>query len=261
MTFHIEQNPNLLDFDLFSRLNDACFPHEPVSLHEFQTYFSGSFWVVYDHQEPISFAVMSHGKDRAHIRRIGVHPHYRRKGLGKSLMDAILRKANDMGTPRIDLLVQQDNVAAIQLYRKYGFQITGESIQFSASITPLEAKNYVAVPIDSYRGQEYAVQNWAGSHAPPHQWVLIFLRGESPVGFTRFSPGFPGCSPFELFQGAPLVKIQALVSTLGPYALPNKTTIKITTSNPTAISLFKSSDTLENYSLYQMVKTTNTNSS
>lgn len=255
MTFCISSNANNLDFEAFSRLNEACFPHEPISTHDFQAFIKASFWTVTRQGEPVGYAVMSHHGNRAHIRRIGIHPAYRRQGLGHQLMQSILDQAAGLGAAWIDLSVQQDNPAAIHLYRKYGFQFTGESVQFSLSIPSPPATNYAAIPVNEFRGHAEAIQAWSDSHAPPNYWVLVFMQGNVTLGFTRFSPDFPGCSPFEIFEDTPLVDIQALVSTLGPYTLPGKTTVKITTGNPTAIGLFKTGGIRQNYSLYGMGKT------
>jgi GNAT superfamily N-acetyltransferase len=259
--FRITPGANHLDYETFYRLNEACFPHEPVSPHEYQAFKMAAFWTVTHQDQPVGYAVLSHREDRAHIRRIGIHPSYRRQGLGRRLMQTMLDKAGLLGATWIDLAVQQDNPAAIQLYRKFGFQVTGECIQFSLSILSPAVPGYAAIPVDEYPGQEERIKNLAGSHVPPHRWVLVFVQGDTPLGFTRFSPDFPGCSPFELFSGAPVEDILALVSTLGPYALLGKTTIKITTGNPQAIALFQAVHTSENYSLYHLKKNLPSNAS
>ncbi|KMT22919.1 GNAT family N-acetyltransferase [Clostridium cylindrosporum] len=47
-------------------------------------------------------------------------------GVGKALMDCFLKWAKSNGiTKKIDLLVREDNIPAISLYLKFGFQIEG----------------------------------------------------------------------------------------------------------------------------------------
>ncbi|MEG0371336.1 MAG: GNAT family N-acetyltransferase, partial [Clostridium sp.] len=47
-------------------------------------------------------------------------------GIGKALMDCFLKWARGNGvTQKIDLLVREDNLAAISLYLRYGFQVEG----------------------------------------------------------------------------------------------------------------------------------------
>ena len=260
MSIRITTRTDRIDYAAFTRLNAACFPREPVSPQEFQSFLAADFWVVLEHQQPIGFAVMSHHENQAHIRRIGIHPGYRRRGLGERLMRAMLEKAASLDATWIDLAVQQDNPAAIQLYRKFGFEIVGKSVQFSVPISQHRAEEYAILPIDAYQNtaayapHEESILEWAAAHDPPHRWVLVFFKGGAPIGFTRFNPDFPGCSPFELFEGAPGVEIQALISLLNPHAFPGKTTLKITTSNQAAITLFEATGARQNYSLFEMGK-------
>lgn len=260
MKIRLESRNEHLDYERFTRLNDLCFPHALVSPYEFQTFLAASTWVVYDQEAPIGYAVMSHHEDRAHIRRIGVHPDYRRQGLGMTLMESMLEKAVKLVVNLVDLMVQQDNAPAIRLYEKYNFQITDESIQFATPNSPMEAEGYSVIPLDRIQNRTdfgpYADQlrDWAAAHHPPEKWVLVFYKRGTPIGFTRFSPDFPGCSPFELFNTEDVEDILTLVSQIHPYTLPGKKTIKITTNNPKAISLLKRAGIPENYRLYQMVK-------
>lgn len=59
----------------------------------------------------------------AHCGRLGmgVHPDYRRRGLGEALMRACLVKAKAKGITRVELEVRADNLPAIRLYEKVGF--------------------------------------------------------------------------------------------------------------------------------------------
>ncbi|MCA3219622.1 MAG: GNAT family N-acetyltransferase [Burkholderiales bacterium] len=53
---------------------------------------------------------------------MGIHPEYRRRGLGQRLLAACIEKAWLKGVTRIELEARADNVAAIALYEKLGFQ-------------------------------------------------------------------------------------------------------------------------------------------
>lgn len=46
---------------------------------------------------------------------------YRRRGIGSRLLSAALMKARGIGLTRVELEVRADNIAALQLYRKFGF--------------------------------------------------------------------------------------------------------------------------------------------
>jgi len=59
--------------------------------------------------------------DEAHITTIGVHPDYRRHGIGEQLFAALLEEAAARGVRRASLEVRETNQAAQSLYAKYGF--------------------------------------------------------------------------------------------------------------------------------------------
>jgi ribosomal-protein-alanine N-acetyltransferase len=55
----------------------------------------------------------------AWIATIGVHPDYRRRGLGARLLAEVEARLTQ---PRLKLTVRQSNLAAIALYRKFGYE-------------------------------------------------------------------------------------------------------------------------------------------
>ena len=56
------------------------------------------------------------------IYSIAVSPDHRGRGLGRLLMDDLLTTCRREGVSRLYLEVRQDNVPAIGLYRRYGFE-------------------------------------------------------------------------------------------------------------------------------------------
>jgi ribosomal-protein-alanine N-acetyltransferase len=63
--------------------------------------------------------------DEAHITTFGVHPGWRRQGVGRRLMVRILELAREMRATRLTLEVRAGNVAAQALYRAFGFEVVG----------------------------------------------------------------------------------------------------------------------------------------
>jgi len=61
--------------------------------------------------------------DEAHISTLGVHPDYRRLGLGEYLLASMLLEAMGRGAHLATLEVRVSNVAAQALYCKYGFRV------------------------------------------------------------------------------------------------------------------------------------------
>lgn len=64
--------------------------------------------------------------DEAEILTIAVSPAFRRKGLGRALMDAVLRHLHHERACALFLEVDEANIAAHALYRRLGFVKVGE---------------------------------------------------------------------------------------------------------------------------------------
>jgi ribosomal-protein-alanine N-acetyltransferase len=63
--------------------------------------------------------------DEAHITTFGVHPEWRRQGVGRRLMVRLLEVAVELGARRMTLEVRAGNLAAQGLYRGFGFEVAG----------------------------------------------------------------------------------------------------------------------------------------
>ena len=63
--------------------------------------------------------------DEAHITLLGVHPDYRRKGFGTLLLLTLLEDAIARQLKWATLEVNVNNINAINLYQKFGFDIAG----------------------------------------------------------------------------------------------------------------------------------------
>jgi ribosomal-protein-alanine N-acetyltransferase len=67
----------------------------------------GGFWLIFD---------------EAHFVNLAVHPAFRRRGIGKQLLSALLTLAKERGATRATLEVRVSNTAAIKLYEGFGFK-------------------------------------------------------------------------------------------------------------------------------------------
>jgi ribosomal-protein-alanine N-acetyltransferase len=68
--------------------------------------------------------------DEAHITTFGVHPAWRRQGVGRRLMLRLVDLALELGAARITLEVRASNTAAQELYRSFGFTIAGTRARY-----------------------------------------------------------------------------------------------------------------------------------
>ena len=63
--------------------------------------------------------------DDAHVTTFGVHPDWRRQGIGRQLMLNVTELSGAIGARRMTLEVRVSNVAAQALYGAFGFDIAG----------------------------------------------------------------------------------------------------------------------------------------
>lgn len=88
-------------------------------------YCNSSHGWVYDDNEIKGYLLFCLKKNSAYIVTIGVHPEYRGKGLATKLIHTCL---NSINVP-IYLHVQINNITALNLYLKLGFQIISTTIE------------------------------------------------------------------------------------------------------------------------------------
>lgn len=79
-----------------------------------------------------SASLQPQARRRGHVGSIGmgVHDDFRRRGIGRALLLALLDAADNwLGLRRVELDVNVDNEAAIALYESLGFEIEGTARQ------------------------------------------------------------------------------------------------------------------------------------
>ena len=73
---------------------------------------------------PIAASVMvGHDGHRGWVYYLAVAPGHRRSGLGRALMAAAEAWLAERGCPKIQLMVRDDNAAAIAFYRSLGLEV------------------------------------------------------------------------------------------------------------------------------------------
>jgi ribosomal-protein-alanine N-acetyltransferase len=71
-------------------------------------------------------------EDEAHLANLAVAPEFRRRGLGRRLVRAVLEEAARRGTRWIRLEVRESNAAARALYQALGFRPVGRRRSYYA---------------------------------------------------------------------------------------------------------------------------------
>jgi len=78
-----------------------------------------------DNEKVIGTSWMTFDGRRIHLHHFGVHPNFQRKGIGKQLVIESLRFVKQKGY-QVKLEVHQSNIAAINLYKQFGFTFLGD---------------------------------------------------------------------------------------------------------------------------------------
>lgn len=86
--------------------------------------FSFSF-VIEFHTLVVGYAIIWVAADEAQIIQIAVARDFRQQGVGRELLRRLLREAREGGVRYVYLEVRRSNVAAQNLYRKFGFRVEG----------------------------------------------------------------------------------------------------------------------------------------
>ncbi len=69
----------------------------------------------------LGYLLFWHVADEAHVINVAVAPEARRRGIGRALVDHLVRYAREHGIAKILLEVRASNAAAIGLYERAGF--------------------------------------------------------------------------------------------------------------------------------------------
>ena len=85
-----------------------------------------SFTTVLVEGEIIGYAQTSEEADHIYLHSIGFLHEFRRRGLGKEILSGVLTEAEALGKS-VKLSVSPRNLAAIQMYSAFGFEVTSST--------------------------------------------------------------------------------------------------------------------------------------
>jgi len=114
----------LADLRAILRLEQEVFPEDTYGMAEFLTlYLRGkdAFLVARQGQQVVGYAAGYIEDEIGYIASIAVHPTSQRHGIGRALMEAVMKRLIETGARRLGLHVREDNAAAIHLYEQIGF--------------------------------------------------------------------------------------------------------------------------------------------
>jgi ribosomal-protein-alanine N-acetyltransferase len=94
----------------------------------------------------IGFIVARHIADEIHVNNVAVRPDFRRNGLARRLLRAVLSWGREKGARQAVLEVRAGNVAAQELYGACGFEVIGRRRRYYQA--PLEDALLMAVSLE-----------------------------------------------------------------------------------------------------------------
>lgn len=121
--------------------NEAFKDHKSIEhvVHEFQgAGYSEKLYLlcINEFNEPIGILSSNLRGIHARIPTIAVKNEWQRKGVGKALLQEILKRLKQSGAESVRLTVESRNDAAKSLYNKFGFQLEYKRIHYIATFLP-----------------------------------------------------------------------------------------------------------------------------
>jgi len=110
------------DIDAVVAIEDAVYPH-PWTLGNFADSITAGYhcWVVECAGEMAGYTVVMIAAGEAHLLNLSVSAPWQRRGIGRELLNFVLKLARDYGAKMIFLEVRPSNAAAVALYASAGF--------------------------------------------------------------------------------------------------------------------------------------------
>jgi len=118
------------DLDAVAELDALAF--EPIwrnSVDTLQRAYqqAGIATVIEEAGQIIGYQISTRNPYGLHLARLAVRPERQRQGLGLMLVADLLQRAAERAILRVTVNTQDNNLASLRLYRRLGFQYTGEN--------------------------------------------------------------------------------------------------------------------------------------
>lgn len=98
--------------------------HVLFLLNLYETY-PDTFFVAEENSAVVGYVISRMVNTSGHVLAIAVDPKHRNRGIGRALMNVVIEKLREFGLEDIYLEVRISNTAAINFYKKLGFEEKG----------------------------------------------------------------------------------------------------------------------------------------
>lgn len=117
-----------LHLDRIMEIEQACFTapwSKGTFLQELVSNPYASYIVALAEETVVGYAGTWLVLDEAHVTNIAVAPEWQRQGIGRRLLEELLRISLRQGAKSITLEVRRSNTAAQNMYQSFGFVVAG----------------------------------------------------------------------------------------------------------------------------------------
>lgn len=121
-----------IHIDALETIENECFsePWSRNALSELLTNDCAVYFVAEYEGEVAGYIGMYVSFEVGAINNVGVLPSFRRLGIGRALIGALIDYSRANGISILTLEVRKSNIAAISLYKDFGFALMGERKNF-----------------------------------------------------------------------------------------------------------------------------------
>lgn len=126
------------DIPFAAEIERLCFVHpwSEQSINGEMSKENSVFLMAFEDETPIGYVGLSTILDEGYMGNLGVVEEYRRKGIGRALMNELINECKAMDSAFVTLEVRASNTPAVKLYESLGFTEAGRR------------KNYYKEPLE-----------------------------------------------------------------------------------------------------------------
>lgn len=112
----------ICDLDAIMQIEPSIYSH-PWTRGNFSDSLNSGYsaWILEDKDEMIGYALMMMVMDEAHLLNLSIAKAHQKKGLGRYLLEHMLKIAKSHKAANMFLEVRPSNISAIALYENMGF--------------------------------------------------------------------------------------------------------------------------------------------